>query len=407
MKHPERKAVESSSIRECVIPQEQMLMLGDRKKRLSIGIPKESNKFENRLCLTPQAVEILVGQGHSIYLEKDAGLAANYTDYEYAEKGATILATKKEIFQSDIVIKVAPFDLDDAMLLRGEQTVFSALHLYSQSPETIRELIKKKITAIAIENYKDSDNCYAFVRSMSEIAGYSSILVASEYLSSARGGKGIMLGGITGISPTEIVVLGAGTAGEFAVRTALGLGAQVKVFDYSLKRLRRIQDHLGQKVFTSTMHKQVLEKSLLSADVIIGAMRIDFNKQRFVVSEEMVSSMKPGAFIVDLAIDRGGCIETSKSMNIEKPSYVKNKVTHFCVPNIASRVPKTATIALSNIFVPLLEGVGINGGVTSSLKHDLGLRNGVYMYNGILTDNALADKFGMMCRDINLLMAVL
>jgi alanine dehydrogenase len=407
MKEPRKQPISSSSIKESIIPQEQMLMMGKRRKLLTIGIPKESDKFENRLCLTPQAVETLVDEGHTIYMQKDAGLATDYSDLDYSEKGAIIVSTKKEVFQSDIIIKAAPFDMADVSLLRGQQTVFSALHQYTQTPEIIRELIRKKITGIALENYKDADNCYAFVRSMSEIAGYSSILIASEYLSNARGGKGVMLGGITGVSPSEIVVLGAGTAGEYAARAALGLGAAVKVFDYSLKRLRRIQDNLGQKVFTSTMHKQVLEKSLLSADVVVGAIRSDVNKNRYVITEQMVSSMKPGAFIVDLAVDNGGCIATSKMMTLAKPSYVKYKVNHFCVPNIASRVPKTATIALSNIFVPLIESVGDNGGITASLKHDIGFRQGVYMYNGILTNQALADKFGMMCRDINLLMAVL
>lgn len=391
----------------CVTPQEEMLMMNNRKSKLSIGLPKESNKFENRLCLSPQAVEILIEEGHCIRIEKGAGLAANYSDIEYSEKGAKIVKTTKEVYQADVILKVAPFSIDEVDMLRGNQTVFSALHLYSQSPDVIRSLVQKKITAFALENYKDHDDCYAFVRSMSEIAGYSSILIASEYLSNARGGKGIMLGGITGISPTEVVVLGAGTAGEYATRTALGLGAQVKVFDYSLKKLRRIQDHLGQKVFTSTMHKQVLEKSLRSADVLIGAVRKDLYQQKFIVSEEMIASMKPGSFVMDLSVDTGGCIETAKSRTINNASYSKHKIIHFCVPNIASRVPRTATIALSNIFVPLIMRIGATGGVTSSLKHDLGLRQGAYMYNGILTDQAVADKFGMMCRDINLLMAVI
>jgi len=407
MKQSPERSQESSSGKECVIPQEEMLMVGNRKRKLTIGIPKESDRFENRLCLSPQAVEILIEEGYSICIEKGAGLAANYSDLEFSEKGAVILGSTREVYQSDIILKVSPFNIEEVELLKGNQTVFSALHLYSQSPDVIKALIKKKVTAFAIENYKDHDGCYAFVRSMSEIAGYSSILIASEYLSNARGGKGIMLGGITGISPTEVVVLGAGTAGEYAARTALGLGAQVKVFDYSLKRLRRIQDHLGQKVFTSTMHKQVLEKSIKSADVLIGAVRNDLYVQKYIVSEEMISSMKPGSFVMDLSVDTGGCIETAKSMNIKNASYSKHKVIHFCVPNIASRVPRTATIALSNIFVPLIMRIGVCGGVTSSLKHDIGLRHGAYMYNGILIDQSIADKFGMMCRDINLLMAVL
>jgi len=407
MKKTEEKHNENKAVCQSIIPQEQLQMVGNFRKRLSIGIPNESDKLENRLCLTPQAVDILVEEGHNIYIEKGAGLAANYSDLEYSDSGAKILNTKKEVFQADIILKVAPIDMNDVGLLKDEQIVFSALHLFSQSKCVINGLIEKRITAIALENYKDLDSCYAFVRSMSEIAGYSSVLIASEYLSKARGGKGIMLGGITGITPTEVVVLGAGTAGEYAARTALGLGAEVKVFDYSLKRLRRIQDHLGQKIFTSTMHKYVLQKSLESADVLIGAVRNTCTFPKNVVSEDMVNGMKPGSFIIDLSIDNGGCIETSRLMNLDNPSFIRNKVIHFCVPNIASRVPKTATIAMSNIFTPLIEHIGIAGGVTLNLKHDIGFREGVYMYKGILTNQSVADKFGLMCRDINLLMAVL
>ena len=398
---------DEKSVCENVIPEEQLQMVSKFRKRLSIGIPNESDKLENRLCLTPQAVDLLVSDGHNIYIEKGAGLSANYTDLEYSDSGAKIIETRKEVFKADIILKVAPIDMEDVSLMKDGQTVFSALHLYSQSRDVINELIEKRITAIALENYRDLDSCYAFVRSMSEIAGYSSVLIASEYLSNARGGKGIMLGGVTGITPTEVVVLGAGTAGEYAARTALGLGAEVRVFDSSLKRLRRIQDHLGQKIFTSTMHKYVLQKSLESADVLIGAVRNTTTFPRSVVSEEMINGMKRGSFVIDLSIDNGGCIETSKIMNLKNPSFVKNDVVHFCVPNIASRVPKTATIALSNIFMPLIERMGVAGGVTLNLKHDIGFREGVYMYKGILTNQAVADKFSIMCRDINLLMAVL
>lgn len=407
MKQSNNKSKEINRVGQCVIPQEEFLLIGNKKKILYIGIPNETEKCENRICLTPQAVDVLVSNGHHITIEKGAGLAANYSDMEYVEKGAIVADSKEEVFQSDIILKVAPFDIEDVGLLRGDQTVFSALHLYTQTPDVIRELSRKKITAIAMENYKDHDGCCSFVRSMGEIAGYSSILIASEYLSNARGGKGIMLGGITGISPTEIVILGAGTSGEYAAKTALSLGAEVKVFDNSLKKLRRIQDFLGQKVFTSIIHTPVLEKALLSADVLIGAMRNDDSHRSIVVTESMIKRMKPSSFVIDLSIDTGGCIETAKAMSIKDSAYRKDKIIHYCVPNIASRVPRTATIALSNIFIPLLNRVGVEGGISASLKSDIGFREGAYMYNGILTSKSVADKFGMMCKDINLLMAVL
>jgi alanine dehydrogenase len=403
----QNKSVDIPSGKECMIPQEEMLMIGRKKKKLVIGLPNEIERFENRLCLSPQAVEYAVENGHVVYVEKGAGVAANYSDEQYSARGAIIVDTKEEIYKCDIILKVAPFTKKDIEKLKGNQVVISSFHIYDQSADSIREMIKKKITAVAFDYYKDCDGCYAFIRSMGEIAGYSSIMIASEYLSNSRGGKGIMLGGITGVAPSEVVVLGAGTAGENAARTALGLGAVVKIFDYSIKRLRRIEDNLGQRVFTSIMHPPVLEKALMSADVVLGAVRCDDGQICTLVTEDMVKKMKPGSIIIDLSIDRGGCVETSQVTSLRNPVFTKHKVIHYCVPNIASRVSRTSTIALSNIFMPLLKEIGEAGGITQAIKADYGLRHGVYMYNGILTNSAIGDKFGILSRDIDLLMAAL
>lgn len=407
MEQKQKKSVDIPGGKECMIPKEEMLLVGRKKKKLVIGLPNEVERYEGRLCLSPQAVQFAVDNGHEVYVQRGAGHAANYSDENYSEHGAIIVDTIEEIYKCDVILKVAPFSSNDVDKLRGNQLVVSSFHLTDQTESNLRKMLNKKITAVAFDYFKDSDGCYAFIRSMGEIAGYSSIMIASEYLSTSRGGKGIMLGGITGVAPSEVVVLGAGTAGENAARTALGLGAVVKIFDHSIKRLRRIEDNLGQRVFTSIMHPPVLEKALMSADVVLAAVRCDEGQICTLVTEDMVKKMKPGSIIIDLSIDRGGCVETSKTTNLKEPAFTKHKVIHYCVPNIASRVSRTSTIALSNIFMPLLKDIGEVGGITQAIKADCGLRHGVYMYNGILTNRAFGDRFGILSRDIDLLMAAL
>ena len=238
-----------------LMPQEEMLEVSKSKKQLTIGIPKESLKSESRVALTPEAVDQLVNSGHEIRIETGAGAGANYVDTDYSELGGYIVDNREEIFKSDIILKIAPMTLDEIDLLDERQLIISSLHLNNQTRDFVQKLIKKKVTAIAFENIRDSHNCYPVVRSMSTIAGNTSILIAAEYLSNTRGGKGVMLGGIPGITPTEVVILGAGNASESAVRAALGLGAQVKVFDNSVHRLRRLQNNIGQRVYTSVFHR--------------------------------------------------------------------------------------------------------------------------------------------------------
>lgn len=388
-------------------PKEEMLEVERKRKQLSIGIPKEAYRGENRICLTPQSVEILVNNGHEVLLERGAGLEANYSDKEYSENGAMIVNEKKEIYQCDVVLQISPFSNSEIDMLRGNQILFSALQIKSQCGENIRKLMQKKVTAIALELIKDEDNFFPVMRSMSEIAGISSIVIAGEYLSKAHGGKGVMIGGITGITPTEIIILGAGTAAEYATRSALGLGAMVKVFDDSIYRLRRLENHLGHRVFTSIFHPQVIEKALASADVVIGAVREERENSGFMVSEEMVQSMKPGSLIIDLSIDEGGCFETSMMTSHQDPVYKKYGVIHYCVPNVPSHVSRTASLALSNICAPLLLNIGQNGGVFQFIKRDAGMRYGTYLYRGILTNRRLGDTFGILAKDIDLLLAAM
>ncbi len=391
--------------RASLMPQEEMLEVGKSKKHLTIGIPKEIQKYESRVALTPEAVDQLVSSGHEVLIESGAGNAANYSDTDYSELGGFILDNKAAVYKADTILKIAPLSMEEIELLNERQVVISSLHLNSQTKQFVQQLMHKKVTAIAFENIKDEHNCHPVVRSMSTIAGNTSILIAAEYLSNFRGGKGVMLGGIPGITPTEVMILGAGTAAESAVRAALGLGAQVKVFDSSVHRLNRLQNNIGQRVYTSVFHRQVMERTLRSADVLIGAMYLIEQGPRYIVTEEMVKQMKKGSVIVDISIDQGGCIETSECKTQVDPVFTKYGVIHYCMPNLPSRVARTASIAISNVFAPLLQKMGESGGVKQFLKDDKGVRNGVYIFNGILTNNFIGKHFNIPSKDIDLLMA--
>jgi len=387
-----------------LLPREEMLETGKRKKRVTIGIPKDYSQYENRVPLTPQGVELLVENGHTILFEAGAGDRAHYFDHDFSECGAKIVK-KEEIFTADILLKISAPNKDEIELLKPNQVVFSLIYLFNHSRETIQKMMEKKIIAVGYELLKDDNDCYPILRSMSEIEGAASVMIASEYLSKAHNGKGVLLGGITGISPAEVVILGAGTAGEFAARAALGLGASVKVFDNSFHRLRTLEHNLGQRIFTSVLHPPAVTKAMLSADALIGSLRYLQSGPTFMVTEDQVSQMKPGSIIIDLSMDQGGCIETSKCTNFDRPIFHKHGIIHYCVPNIASRVSRTSSIALSNIFAPILLNLGESGGIQNLIKEDVGLSHGVYLYKGILTNNLIANRFNLPFKDIGLLMA--
>lgn len=388
-----------------LMPQEEMLEQKKKSKKLIIGVPKESSNNENRVSLAPHAVELLIKHDHRVIIEKDAGLKANFRDQEYSELGGEIVKSAREVFQADIIIKVAPLSKKEINYLKGEQLLISSLQISTQDAEYFKMLQKKKVTALAYEFIKDRTNkVFPVTESMSEISGSTSILIAAEYLSNVNNGKGEMLGGISGVSPTDIVVLGATTAGEFAVRTALGLGASVKVFDRSIARLRQLQRDLGTQVFTSIIQPRVVKKALKTADVVIGALPMEEDIP-FLVSEEAIMEMKPNSVIIDIGVDHGGCFETSQVSTHEQPIFKKYNVIHYCVPNIPSRVSRTASYALSNIFGPMLLEVGEYGSLRHMIREHQGIRNGVYLYNGILTKERIGRRFGISSRDIDLLMA--
>lgn len=387
------------------MPKEELLETVVSHRKISIGLPCDKRNDEKRIALTPEAVNLLVENGNEVILQKGSGSGANYSDKDYSNNGATITDSPARVFSTDVVIKVAPFTGQEADYLKGNQIVFSFLNVLKLDEETLGKLIRKKVTAIAFEKLKDKNGVMPVMEAMSEISGVTSVLIASDYLSNHHGGKGVLLGGITGVTPTEVVIIGANTAGEYAARAALGLGSQVKVFDNSLYNLRRFQNIVGQRLQTSVFHPQVLKKALKSADVLIGATELEDLRPWYHITEDMVKTMKKGSVIIDLSIDRGGCIETTECRALRDPVYEKHGVIHFSAWNLPSRVARTASIALSNIFTPLFQNMADAGGIIHLLKMDPDLRQGVYLFNGILTNETLGQKFGAISKDLDLLIS--
>jgi alanine dehydrogenase len=386
-------------------PQESAVIIKKKSNSIKIGIPRETSFQENRIGLTPQATSLLTANGYDVIIEAGAGKEAKFYDSDYKNAGASITYNKEEVYKSDIIMKVSFPSLEEIEMIEEGKTIISALHLTMLKDDQIRLLLKKKVTAICFEYLRDESDAFPVIQAMSEIAGSASILIAAEYLSNINHGKGVMLGGISGIPPSEVVILGAGTVGQFATRAAIGLGAEVKVFDNSLYKLRRLQNDLSMRIYTSILHPNILVKALKSADVAIGAIRAHNGRTPCVVSEEMVMEMKSGSVIVDVSIDQGGCFETSEVTNHTHPIFEKHGVIHYCVPNIASRVARTASYALSNIFAPILLDMGDAGGIKNYLWEREGVRHGVYIYKGNLTNKHIGERFGMAHKEIDLLIA--
>jgi len=385
-----------------LLPQEEKLEIAHEKSDLVIGIPKETHFQEQRICLTPDAIAALAANGHRLLIENGAGEEAGYSDKDYSEAGAKLTSDTKKIFGCPIILKVEPPTLREIELINPKSVLISALQLKTQRKEYFEALGKKKITALAFEFIKDEDGSYPAVKSLSEIAGTASVLIAAELMVNDDSGNGMLFGNISGVPPVEVVVLGAGTVGLYAIRAALGLGASVKVFDNSITKLRRIQSKVGQTLYTSTIQPKTLLKALRRCDVAIGAVR-GLHRSPVIVTEAMVERMKKGSVIIDVSIDMGGCFETSEMTSHDKPSIVKHGVIHYGVPNIPARYPKSASVSLSNIFTPYLLEIAECGGLEEAIRVDSGLKNGLYFYHGILTSKAVADWFDMPYSDPNLL----
>lgn len=384
---------------------EETLDVKPRSESLTIGIPREDSFSENRIALTPEAVGVIVANGHSVNVESKAGAGANYSDNDYSEAGAKILYDKKAVFESEIIVKSAPVSEVDCECLQLNQYIISPIHLPIMKREILEKMMHKKITALSFENLKDAGGHNPIVRSMSEIAGSAVMLIAGQYLGSANNGRGVLVGGISGIPPTKVIIIGAGIVGEYAARTALAMGASVKVFDNSIYRLKRLQNNIGVRMWTSVIEPKILGKQLKTCDVAVGALSGVGARAPIVVSDEMVSVMRPGAVIVDVSIDHGGCFETSKVTTHQHPVFKKYDVIHYCVPNIPSGFARTASQAISNVLMPLLLETAEDGGIENVIWHKINIRSGIYLFKGSLTNFHLSERFDLKFTDLNLLIA--
>jgi alanine dehydrogenase len=390
---------------EGLMPKEEMLEVNKQKASITIGIPREVSASEKRIALVPEAAGLLIQNGHRILIETNAGAGARFSDHEYAEVGCQVVYTPEEVYKADLLLKVSPPDPDEIEIMKERQVLISALNLTSQGKDYFRRLMNRKVTAVAFEYIKDTFGSYPVRRSVSEIVGNAAMQIAAHYLSDPEYGRGSMLGGFSGITPTEVVILGAGTVGGNAARVAMGMGAIVKIFDNSIYRLRRLQYQMNQRIFTSIIQPKVLEKALLTADVLICALHSPEGMAPCVVRDMMVKQMKANAVIIDVSIDQGGCVETSHATSHVNPVFKKYDVIHYCVPNIASGVPHTASYALSNFFAPVLLKIGEEGGIDQLIRTDRGICHGVYLYKGIVTKKHVSDLHDLPFQDIDLLLA--
>lgn len=388
-----------------VIPrtQTEMLELMPKHQRLFIGVPKETTLQENRVALVPHSVMTLTAQGHRVVVEAGAGDKAKFSDHDYSEAGAEVASSPEEVFKADVLLKVAPPTLPEIDLMRPNQVLISPIHLPLISAEYITRLQKKRVIALAMEYIRDDDTgMFPVVHIMSEIAGINAILIAADLLNNTRGGKGVLLGGIAGVPPAKVIILGAGVVAEFATRTALGLGAEVRIFDNNVYKLMRLQNRVGRQLHTSVINPRHLNEQLVTADVAIGAMHSAQGRTPLIVGEDIICKMQPGSVIVDVSIDQGGCFETSEATSHDRPTFIKHGVIHYCVPNIASRVARTASNAFSNILTSMLLKAEA-GGIIPLITGNEGLRNGVYTYKGSLTNAYLGQRFNIKSTNLDLL----
>lgn len=405
MAQPQIKGFEELAKQSALYPQESLLATRKNQNSLLIGLPREVSLQENRIALTPDAVSILVRNGHEVWVEKNAGKSANFSDHDYSEAGASIVAGPKEVYQANLILKVEPLVEEEFAFIKAGTTLISALNLPTLEKKYFERLNEAKITGIGYELIEDQVGGKPIIRAMGEIAGSTVLLIAAEYLSNPNGGRGIILGGITGVPPTKIVILGAGTVAEYATRAALGFGADIKIFDKHIYRLQRLKYSIGQNLYTSIIDSDTLAEAISRADVVIGTMRAENGMSPMVVTKEMVAGMKQGSVIIDVSIDQGGSFETSKMTTHKHPTFKYKDVIHYCVPNIPSRVANTASTALSNVFLPFLLQTGTIGGIEEMIYANRWFMKGVYCHKGTLTNSHIARSFNMRYKDLTLLLA--
>ncbi|MCS3650880.1 alanine dehydrogenase [Salinibacter ruber] len=389
-----------------LMTQEKPLKQDDEQESLRIGVPREVGNEEQRVALAPSGTGALVANGHEVYVKEGAGHEAHFQNDEYVDAGAELVSAPDDLYErSDLIVKVGPPVEDEMELLQKGQILLSALNLGGTTAEFLHHLMRLQITGIGFEFIRDPDGTFPLVRMMHEITGSVSIQIAGRYLESNEGGKGVMLGGISGVPPATVVILGADVIGQWAARTALGYGAHVIVLDTELGSLRTLENTLDRSVTTAVASEHYLRRAVRSADVVVGAMVTGGERSPLLVTEDMVQSMAPGGVIVDAVMDQGGCIETSRPTTHSDPTYRRHDIVHYCVPNMPSNAARTASYALTHVLVPYLLRIGEAGSINEALWRDEGLRNGTYVYRQHLTKQNLASMFGMSHRDIELLIA--
>jgi alanine dehydrogenase len=388
-----------------MMPKEETLDREKKGKNFIIGLPRETDQQETRISLTPQAVNLLVEGGHRVLIERGAGNGARFSDHDFSEAGGEMLNEKAAVFEASILLKVSPLTRQEIDLLQPGKTIITGLQLDTRDEAYFNDLIRHKVTAIAFELIRDEAQELPVLRSMCEIAGTVAVNIGAGLLSGDNGGKGVMLGGITGITPTEVVILGAGTAAENAARTAIGMGAIVRVFDRSITRLRSLKQSLGQEIFTSVMHPPVIKKAFETADLVISTLQRLHQDSFFMIPEDTIMSMKAGSALIDIHVDQGSSFETGIYTSREEPVFYRHGVVHYMVPNLPAKVPRTASIALSNVLMPILLDKGRCGGILQLVRDDWGVRHGVYLYNGILTNEWIGSQYGIPSKDIDLLLS--
>ena len=369
---------------------------------MRIGIPKETHFEEKRVALAPAGVDTLIKSGHTVFIQTDAGSGCHFTDEEYRNVGATIVYSLEEVIQrAELIVTITSLSADEVELLDDNQIVFAFHHLSVGKKLIVDKLIEKKITAISYELIEKNDEL-PILQSMSEIAGQLAVQMGERYLGSDfEHGRGILMGGITGVAPAAVVILGAGVVGLNAARTALGRGAQVIVLDRDLRRLRRIENTLSKNITTVVANPYTIARGVKFADLFVGAIQIKGEKAPHLVTEEMVKSMKKGSVIVDVAVDQGGCVETSRPTTLSEPVFIENGVIHFCVPNIPAMVSRTASFGLTNASLEYIMKIADNG-LSNAVLGDTGLANGICTYNGYCSNEIVAETFNLEYRRLHI-----
>jgi len=406
---PDSPGKDSPDIAPAYVPEtlEKVAAVGRQRTQLRIGVPREGSLQENRVALTPRSVGVLVANGHHVFVESKAGEGAQFPDRDYSENGAQILYSAQEVFtRADIIAKIAPLSDAELEYLRPQQTVISAVHIGQAKKEWFKALMAKSVTAIGFEYIQAVDGSVPFMQIMSMIAGRTSVHIAAELLSVPAGGQGLLFGGITGVPPVRTAIIGAGTVGTNATAAAIALGCSVRIIDEEVPQLLALEKTVGRKLYTAVAQPDIVAEAVAWADVVIGAAFIKGYRAPVVVTEDMVMDMRDNSVIIDVAIDQGGCIETSRLTDHRNPTFREHGVIHYCVPNIASRVARTGSMAISNLLAPLLLKLGHHGGVKQSVGRETSIRSGIYVYHKHITQRALATLHDLNFMDIDLLYAV-